>query len=98
MHKNADITFQNAEFVLSGDLNFHNVMSVYQKSLQYLDSCPTLTFDFSQVKSSDSSGLALVIEWIKLAKHHQKQVSFKNMSKDLQSIAVASGLDKVLVA
>lgn len=94
--KHADITFQNAVFSLSGDLNFANVMSVYAKSLPYINGCPTLAFDFAQVKSSDSSGLALVIEWVKCARKYQKAIQFKNLSADLISIATASGLDKLL--
>jgi ABC-type transporter Mla MlaB component len=96
MYKNADIIFENAEFSLTGDLSFYNVMSVYRKSLQYMTSCPTLSFDFGQLKSSDSSGLALAIEWIKLADQHKKSIVFKNLSKNLQALALASGLDKLL--
>jgi len=43
-------------------------MSVYEKSLAQLHKEKSWHFDFSGLKSCDSSGIALMIEWIKLAK------------------------------
>ena len=97
MHKNADITFQNNQFILTGDLNFSNAMSVYEKSLQQLTQCTDLDFNFSQLQSSDSSGLALVIEWVNLAKRYNKPIRF-TLSQDLMSIAKAAGIDKLFTA
>lgn len=93
MHKVADITIQNNQFLISGDLSFSNVMSVYRKSLLQSQQCPELTFDFSQLKSSDSAGLALIIEWIKLARQLNKPVRFTHLSADIMSIAKAAGID-----
>lgn len=94
--KHADITFNNNVFMLTGELNFLNVMSVYTKSLDYLNQCKSCVFDFSSVKSSDSAGLALMIEWLKFASANQKEVHFQNVSEDLLSIATAAGLEKVI--
>lgn len=97
MTKLADITFQNNVFTLTGELDYSNVMSVYQKSLPHLNNnATTYTFDFSQVKDSNSAGLALIIEWIKAARRQQKKIQFKSLSPELLSIAKVSGLDKVL--
>jgi phospholipid transport system transporter-binding protein len=93
MQKTADITIQDNQFLISGDLNFTNVMSVYKKSLQQSQQCPELTFNFSQLKSSDSAGLALIIEWIKLAKQLNKPVRFTHLSADIMSLAKAAGID-----
>ena len=96
MLKNADITFNENRFLVSGDLNFSNVMSVYENSLNQLHHCRELRFDFSQLRSSDSSGLALIMEWIKFARQHQKAVHFSHLSQDLMSLAKVSGLDKII--
>jgi phospholipid transport system transporter-binding protein len=93
MQKFADITRQENKFLITGDLNFSNVMSVYEKSLPQLIKCPALVFDFSQLKSSDSAGLALIIEWIKLSKQQNKSIQFINLSNDIMSIAKAAGID-----
>lgn len=96
MNKKADITFQNNTFALTGDLDFGNVMSVYRASLPALIKSKDCIFDFSQVKSSDSSGLALIIEWIKFAKVNNKTIRFSHLSHELMSIAKAANLDQLI--
>jgi phospholipid transport system transporter-binding protein len=95
MIHHADIRCDNNEFRLSGSLNFSNVMSIYNKSLSAVANCHELIFDFSAVISSDSSGIALIVEWIRLAKMTNKKITFRHVSKDLMSIAKASSLDKL---
>lgn len=98
MIKHADITLQNNILSVKGQLCFANVMSVYQQSLALLDQCPEWVFDFAGVTESDSAGLALIIEWIKLAKRKNRSVRFNTISQDLMSIARASGLASVINA
>lgn len=98
MHKHADITLQQGKFLVVGDLNFANVMSVYQKSLSLLDNAQEWIFDFSQLHASDSSGLALIVEWIKHAKSANKKIQVLHLSHDLMSIAKAAGMDGILHA
>lgn len=92
----ADILFKNNQFFLTGDLTFSNVMSVYEKSLPDLYKCLELRFDFSQLKSSDSSGLALIIEWIKFSKQQHRRIQFLHLSKDIMAIAKAAGIDALI--
>jgi phospholipid transport system transporter-binding protein len=96
MQKTADIIFQNNKFLISGDLDFSNVMLVYAKSLPQLEASSAWEFDFSSLKSSDSSGLALIIEWLKLAKRSNKSIQFTHLSPDLISIAKAAGIDQLI--
>jgi len=95
MRKMAGISFQNNQIQISGELDFYNVMSLYQKSMPQLQKCPELIFDFSAVKSSDSAGLALIIEWIKLSKQLKKSIHFTHLSSDIMSIAKAAGIDGI---
>lgn len=96
MPKPADITYQGNEFVLTGELDYGNVMSLFQKSLADINACPELIFNFGQVKSCNSAAIALIMEWIKLGKHCGKQVKFKSLSQELVSIAHVSGLDNLI--
>jgi len=96
MLKKADIIIQENQLVLSGDLDFSNVMSVYEKSLKLLDGCPDITVDFSKLASSDSSGLALMMEWEKLGKQDAKKVTFNQVSSKLTSIAKAAGIEGLI--
>jgi ABC-type transporter Mla MlaB component len=61
MPKYADVTFQNNILSLSGELDFANVMSVYEKSLSYFKQAAELTIDFSRLSQSNSAGLALAV-------------------------------------
>jgi len=97
MFKAADIAFQNERFFISGELCFANVVSVYRKSLLALDKAATLDFDFSQLKSSDSSGLALMLEWTRFAKKNNKPIQFVSVSSELQQIAKTAGLSEFIV-
>lgn len=96
MQKAADIIFQENIFFVAGHLNFSNVMSIYQKSLLELNKCSSFEFDFSQLKSSNSAGLALIIEWVKLAKQVNKPIRFFSLSQDLMSIAKVTGLSQLI--
>ena len=99
MTKVADITFQNNTFTLTGELDYSNVMSVYHKSLRDLKNLKkdvNYLFDFSQVKDSNSAAVALIIEWIRHAKQHNNQISFKALSENLISIVKAAGLDHII--
>lgn len=93
MLKIADIILKDKTFFVSGDLNFANVMSVYEKSAPLILQSPELIFDFSQLKSSDSSGLALLAEWIKLSKSQNKSIQFMHLSESLLSVAKAASID-----
>lgn len=96
MQKYADITIENTTCLVSGELSFANVMSVYEKSLSYLLSSGELNFNFSQVKSSDSAGLALILEWNKFAKLNNKAIRFSNIPPHLISLAKAADIDEVI--
>lgn len=96
MQKNADITFQDNEFHIRGDLDFSNVMSVYNKSLPLFGKTSEWVFDFSQLHSSDSAGLALMVEWMKLSKKMNSVISFNHLSEEIMSLAKAADMDGML--
>lgn len=97
MQKEANISFKDNKLFLQGELNFSNVMFVYEKSLPTLTSSPQYIIDFSELKSTDSSGLALITEWIKLAKKHHKRIQFLHLPNDLLLIAKAAGMEQILM-
>jgi phospholipid transport system transporter-binding protein len=86
------ITLQNDRLVVTGDLNFATVMDLWEQSLPLLAQCQRLDFDLSKVVSSNSAGLALMIEWIKQAKHSNKAITFYSLPRQLASIASVSGI------
>ena len=92
----ATIRFVENKCLLAGHLNFANVMSIYADSLAFLGTHDNIEFDFTQVTSSDSAGLALIVEWIKWAHQQNKKIRLTNISGELMSLARASSLDKMI--
>ena|SRR5579862_9275473 len=90
------ITFENDTFVITGELNFSNVMSLYQKSLPQFARAQKLVFDLAKLKSINSIGLALIIDWINYAKSQNKHIEFHNIPADLLSLAKVSGIDALI--
>lgn len=95
-HKQADIRFDNDRIFVLGDLDFSNVMSVYARSLTYLNQQTQLNFDFSQLNSTNSAGIALIVEWLKFAKAHRKPIHFYHLPADVNAIAKAAHIENIL--
>lgn len=100
LQKDAEIKFSDDKFYISGYLDFSNVMFIYEKSLQEFKkiNCPVWEFDFSRLESSNSAGLALIIEWVRLAKQINKPIKFSSISQELMSIAKVMGLYQLIQA
>lgn len=97
MKHHAEVKVDGEALKISGDLDFGNVMSVYKKSLDYFTSeLKALTVDFSGLKTTNSAALALIIDWIRLAKKQNKSIQFAHLSSDIISLEKASGLDKII--
>jgi phospholipid transport system transporter-binding protein len=90
------ISYQKDFFAVSGELNFTTVVNLWKESLPLLAKAPQLNFDFTEVTSSNSAGLALVLEWMKYAKQYSKPIRFNNIPKQLHSIITIAGLARML--
>lgn len=97
MSNQVEIKVGNGALQLSGDLDFNNVMSLYQKSIKLFASQPAeLRLDFAGLRSTNSVALALIVNWMRLAEQTQKSIKLLNLSPEVMSLAKASGLDKVI--
>jgi phospholipid transport system transporter-binding protein len=96
MSKHATIQYQNDSLVVTGELNFRTAVTLWQDSLPLIKQHPDLHFDFSAVQSSNSAGLALILEWIKYAKLTQKSIQFSHIPPQLHSIIAVASLGKIL--
>jgi phospholipid transport system transporter-binding protein len=94
----ASVTLEHNRLMVSGDLNFATVPELSTQSLPLLAQCSALQFDLSRVTSSNSAGLALLLEWLKYAKKTAKTISFAELPKTLMQIALAAGVDKMLTS
>jgi phospholipid transport system transporter-binding protein len=88
------ITHQGAgHFVVEGDLTFATISAQLAKLFTFLTSAKHITIDLAKVSSTDSAGLALLIEWKKIARSHKIQLALKNIPKQLLMLAGLSGFD-----
>ena len=92
----ASISDKNGSLVISGELNFKTVMKLWKDSQSLLGKFAALHFDLGEVTSSNSAGVALLLEWVKYAKRNNKPIDFSNVPIQLNSIMAVSGLSQTL--
>ena len=58
----------------------------------------TTVIDLAGVKDSDSSGLALLIEWLSIARAEHKNLRYENIPVQLHQLARLSDVEELLTA
>jgi phospholipid transport system transporter-binding protein len=81
-------------FIIDGDLTFSSIDRRTLKTASFITQGKDIVIDLSRVSSTDSAGLALMIEWLKLARINRSKVHFKNIPTQLMTLAKLSGFDK----
>ncbi len=84
------------EITVSGELVFDKVVALLKTSNPYFDGTSKLLFDLQGVVKTDSAGLALLVEWTRLAHQKKQVIDFCKVPKQLLDIARVSGLDNLL--
>ncbi len=83
----ATLVDENGRLTVSGELNFETVTTLWKQSLLFLAKYPVIHIDLSKVTTSNSAGLALLVEWLKYGKREKKTIHFSGIPLQLQSIA-----------
>ena len=83
---------------LSGCISHQTVPDLLKQSKKLFDdnSRAEIIIDLKQVSRSDSSGVALLIEWMRQASKGSKTIRFLNIPEQMLEIAKVSGVDKIL--
>lgn len=84
-------------FSLSGNLTFDTVLALREQGRQFLIDHADVQFDLRGVTVCDSSGLALLIDWLRFSKQRGKVISFAHMPEQLLAIAKVSGVDTLVL-
>ena len=90
----ASISQQGEGFKLSGRLDFSSVASLLSGN-DWLQS-GQVQIDLSEVQQSNSAGLALLLEWMKIAQQKGVQIKYHNVPEQILVIARAYGVDQDL--
>jgi phospholipid transport system transporter-binding protein len=83
-------------FKVTGALNFDTVPMVWQQSQQLFSGCNSLAIDFSEVTHSNSAGLALLTEWMRVARANNQSIVFQHIPAQMQEIARVCGVEQDL--
>ena len=89
---------QDGMFEIRGELSFDTVTSVLAESKEVLFAGPSqqLDLDLGGVSRADSAGLALLLQWLRMARHQRKQLTFHHLPEQLLAIARAGELEPLL--
>jgi len=82
--------------LVSGVLHFTTVTTLLSQGSEAIGSGRAGVIDLSGVKDSDSSGLALLIEWLSVAKLNHKTLRYENIPAQLQQLAHLSDVEDLL--
>jgi len=83
-------------FQVAGELTFATVNALLEQTPGLFESHDKLNIDLTNVTRSDSAGLALLIDWVRLAKNTNKEIMFYNIPAQMLAISNASGVDELL--
>lgn len=82
---------------VDGELTFATVTAVLEQSRPLLASAEgRVAVELSAVERVDSAGLALLIQWVRMAREHGVEIMFRHIPEQLLAIAHASDLDEIL--
>ena len=103
MNKSGAITAefepQNGERArVNGVLHFTTVTALLRLGSAAIADGQAAVIDLSGVKDSDSSGLALLVEWLSIARAEGKSLRYENIPTQLQQLARLSEVEELLTA
>lgn len=92
------ISGEAGRFQVSGELSFSTVNAVLAQSRETLFAHPAgqLELDLGGVTRVDSAGLALLIQWMRMARAANCEIRFHRLPEQLLAIARAGELDGLL--
>jgi phospholipid transport system transporter-binding protein len=87
----------DGRYRLEGELNMQTVPDLLRRAnLDLPGTTDIINIDLAGVSRADSAGLALLLDWLRLAEQHQRRLTLSNLPTQLLEIARVSGLQDVL--
>lgn len=82
---------------VTGSLHFSTVSALLPLGVEAIDGGRASVIDLAGVIASDSSGLALLIEWLSVAKGASRALRYDNIPSQLQQLARLSEVEELLL-
>lgn len=89
-------SLSDGRFRVSGVLDASTVTRVLSESEEKFRGLPRVDVDLSAVTESDSSGLALLLEWLRLARKAGQKIHFDDVPEQIMALARISEVDDLL--
>ncbi|WP_157995276.1 STAS domain-containing protein [Peristeroidobacter soli] len=86
----------DGRFKVFGALNADTATELLKNSEAAFKGATALDIDLANVPEGDSAGLALLIEWLRLAKQRQQTIHFENVPEPIAALARISEVEKLL--
>jgi phospholipid transport system transporter-binding protein len=83
---------------VNGVLHFTSVTALLKSGSEAIGNGRAAVIDLSGVSDSDSAGLALLIEWLSIAKAGNRSLRYENIPAQLHQLARLSDVDELLTA
>lgn len=81
---------------LAGELSFASVPGLLDQGLKEFDFASSIQLDLGDIDHADSAGLALLLEWMDIARAAGGSLSLKHIPDSLLDIARMSNLEALL--
>jgi phospholipid transport system transporter-binding protein len=89
---------ENSRARVTGVLHFSTVTALLRPGTAAIGSDQATIIDLAGVSDSDSAGLALLIEWLSVAKAESRSLRYENVPAQLHQLARLSEVDELLTA
>jgi len=86
----------DGQFTLAGDLSFGTAEQIRRASKTQFDGQASIEINLSHVETTDSAGLALLLEWIGWANHSNVEIRFLNIPEKILAIAQTAEVGELL--
>lgn len=84
------------DWTLDGELTFTTVPVLYQQARSAFAGSWPATIDLAGVVRVDSAGVALIIDWLRLARDSRQSMEIRNVPQHMLSIAQLCGVGHLL--
>lgn len=97
MSEESFVTRRDGTFELKGPLTFATVPQLIERGAAWREAglSEEITIDLGQVSRADSAGLALMVEWQRLARENQHTLRFVNIPEQLRRLIRVSALENL---
>jgi phospholipid transport system transporter-binding protein len=81
----------------SGDLEFATAADALAAGLKLITAGQSLVVDLRGVTAGDSAGLAVLVEWLSVARERNARLSYQSVPPQILALARTSGLEELLL-